>query len=47
MSKWDDWLLLLFPFFSAPLPDADGPASCEEEAGVTEVKEECGGEAGL
>lgn len=47
MSTWDDWLLLLLPFFSAPLPDADGPASCEEEAGVREVEDECGGEEEL
>lgn len=46
MSTWDDWLLLPF-FFSAPLPDAEGPASCKEAAGVREVKEVCGGEAEL
>lgn len=47
MSRWDVWPLLLLPFFSAPLPDAEGPAICVEEAGVKEVKEVCGGEAEL
>lgn len=46
MSKWDDWLLLLLPFFSVPLPDAEGPGS-EEEAGVSDVVDEWGGEAEL
>lgn len=39
--------MLLLPFLSAPLPDAEGPAICVEEAGVTEVKEVRGGEAEL
>lgn len=47
MSKWDDWPLPLLPFLSAPLADAELPASCVEAAGVREVKEECGGEAEL
>lgn len=47
MSTWDDWPLLLLPFLSAPIPEADGPASCEEQAGVREVVDECGGEAQL
>lgn len=47
MSIWDDWPLLLLPFLSAPLPDAEGPARCKEEAGVTEVKEIGGGGAML
>lgn len=45
MSTCDVWLLLLLPFFSAPLPDDEAPASWVQDAGVRE--EVCGGEAEL
>lgn len=45
MSRCEVWFLLLLPFFSAPMPNAEGPASCVEQAGVNE--DVCGGEAEL